>query len=79
MTEATTARRATRDIDTDPDRLISIKHVSDLTDIPRATAYELAASGVWETVQTGPRQIRVNLASVRAWIKANTRSATQSR
>lgn len=73
-------RKASRDapaidLDNDADRLVSVRQICALTNIARTSAYDLAASGAWEVVQTGRRTIRVRLSSVRAWIAANTRTA----
>jgi predicted DNA-binding transcriptional regulator AlpA len=78
MVAATRNERTTTpalDIANDPDRLVSMRTVMALTGMSRTQTYAHAQSGAWETVQTGPRTIRVRLASVRQWIAANTRSA----
>ncbi len=52
--------------------LLRVPEAAELTSVGRTTAYQLIASGEWPVVRVGTA-VRVPLAGLRAWVKAQTK------
>lgn len=53
---------------------LTVREVQALLAIGRTKAYELAASGTWETIEVG-RALRISRESLRRWIDKRRRPA----
>lgn len=61
-----------RQIQPDPDQLLTIAQVAELLGVPKAYAYELARRGELPKIRVGPKYIRVRLSEVKPWLDGHS-------